>query len=92
MIGIIIGIAATRIGANSGRRPGRVSRALGRVWAWILGVGVLGYLSLVPGTIILNEVWGVDNAGLVVGFTAVAFTALILALVAARARDRERTY
>jgi hypothetical protein len=92
LIGIVIGIAATRIGAISGGRPGPVSRALGRVWAWILGIGVLGYLSLVPGTIVLKEVWGVDNAGLVVGFTAVAFTGLILALVAARARDRERTY
>jgi hypothetical protein len=90
LIGIIIGIGATRIGAVPGRRPGRVSRALGRVWGWILGVGVLGYLSLVPGTIILSEFWGVDNAGLVLAFTALTFAALILALVAVRAQDRVR--
>lgn len=89
LIGVIIGIGATRIGAPSGRRPGRVFRALGGAWAWILAIGVLGYLSLVPGTVVLSAVWGVDNPGLVLGFTAVAFAGLILALVAARARDRE---
>ena len=89
LIGVIIGIGATRIGAPSGRRPGRVFRALGGAWAWILVIGVLGYLSLVPGTVVLSAVWGVDNPALVLGFTAVAFAGLILALVAARARDRE---
>jgi len=88
LIGIIIGIGATRIGVASRQRPRRLSRALGRVWPWILGAGVLGYLSLLPGTILLAHLVGVDSAGLVSGLSAFSFAGLILALVAARAHDR----
>ena len=53
-------------------------------------MAVLGYLSLVPGTIILAVVLDADAAGLVAALTAFSFASLILALVAARARDRMR--
>ncbi|HEX6207034.1 MAG TPA: hypothetical protein VF058_01620 [Actinomycetota bacterium] len=90
LIGIIVGVAATRIGSIPARRPSRVARALGRAWAWVLGTAVLGYLSLVPGVVILDQALRVESASLVAGLTALSFAALLLALVAARAHDRAR--
>ncbi|SRR6266508_186897 len=90
LIGIIIGVGATRIGVASGRRPGAVSRALGRVWPPILGAGVLGYMSLLPGIVLLDQLLGVENPVLVAGLAICSFAGLILALVAARAEDRVR--
>ena len=52
---------------------------------------MLGYLSLVPGAIVLDWLIEADIAGLVAGLMVLSFTSLILALVAARARDRLRT-
>ena len=90
LIGVIIGIGATRIGAAPGRRPGRVSQAVGRVWPWVLGAAVLGYLSLLPGTILLGQLLGADNPGLVYALSAFSFAGLILALASARAEDHVR--
>jgi hypothetical protein len=45
---------------------------------------VLGYLSLVPGAIVLDWLVEADIAGLVAGLMVLFFTSLILALVAAR--------
>ena len=88
-IGIMIGVAAARMGFV-GRRPVAVPRALGRAWPWLLVAAVLGYLSLVPGAIILDQLLDADIAGLVAVLTAFSFATLILALVAARGRDRLR--
>lgn len=90
LIGAIVGVGATGIGATPRRRPGRVAQAVGRVWPWVLGAAVLGYLSLLPGTILLGQLLGVDNPGLVYALSAFSFTGLILALVAARAEDHVR--
>lgn len=88
LMGIILGIAATRIGAVSRRPPGDVTRAMGRAWPWLLGVGVLGYLALFPGLVVLSWLSGVSDPNLVLGLSAISFAALLLAPVAARARDR----
>jgi hypothetical protein len=88
LMGIVLGIAATRIGAVSSRRPGGVARAMGRVWPWALGVGVLGYLALFPGLVVLSWLSGVSDPSLVLGLSALSFAALLLAPVAARAHDR----
>ena len=90
LVGVVIGFGATGTGAAAGRRPGRVAQALGRVWPWISGAAVLGYLSLVPGTVLLGPVLGADNPGLVYSLSACSFTGLILALTAARAADHRR--
>jgi len=90
LIGVIAGFGATRIGAAPRRRPGRVSQAVGRVWPWVLAAAVLGYLSLLPGTILLDQLLGVDNPGLVPALSAFSFAGLILALAAARAEDHVR--
>ena len=88
LMGIIIGVAATRIGAVSRRQPGGVARAIGRVWPWALGVGVLAYLSLVPGLVVLSWLFGVSDPNLVLLLAAVLYPALLLATIAARAHDR----
>jgi hypothetical protein len=88
LIGVIVGIAATRIGSVPRRAPGSLSRALARAWPWILGVAVLGYLGLVPGVPLLAAFGDVENATLVAGLGLFSFAGLFLALVSARARDR----
>lgn len=88
LMGIILGIAAMRIGAASRRPPGSVARAVGRVWPWVLGVGVLGYLALVPGLPVLSWLFAVTDPNYVLVLSAVSFAALLLAPVAARAHDR----
>jgi len=90
LIGIIIGFGATRMGAAPGRRPGHVSQAADRVWPWVLAAAVLGYLSLLPGTILLGQLLGADSPGLVYALSAFSFAGLILALAAARAEDHVR--
>jgi hypothetical protein len=87
LLGIVLGIGATRIGAPSRRPPGRLGRALARSWLPILGVGVVAYLGLVPGTVLLSLVTEVPE-GVVYALAAVAFGGAIAALVAARAADR----
>ena len=88
LMGIVLGIAATRIGVASRRPPGRVARAMGRVWPWALGVGALGYLALFPGLVVLSWLSEVSDPSLVLGLSALSFAALLLAPVAARAHDR----
>jgi hypothetical protein len=90
LIGVIVGFGATRMGAAPGRCPGRVYQAVGRVWPWVLGAAVLGYLSLLPGTVLLGQLLGADHPGLVYALSAFSFAGLILALAAARAADRVR--
>lgn len=88
LMGVILGVAAMRIGAVSRRSPGDVARAMGRVWPWALGVGVLGYLGLFPGLVVASWLFGVSDPNLVLALSAVAFAALLVAPVAARAHDR----
>ena len=88
LIGIVLGVAATRINAVSRRAPGRVACALAPLWPWALGAGVLGYLGLVPGVVLLSWLFGLSDSNLVLGLTVLAFAALLVAPVAARAHDR----
>lgn len=88
LIGIISGVAVMVPSVESRRQPGVVSRALARSWPWITGAGVLGYLLLMPGTVILDVSWGVSSSSAVAVLSVFSFVSLILALFAARARDR----
>ena len=77
--------------ASRAFRPGRgAALAVGRLWPWILGAGVLGDLSLLPGTVPLGQLLGVDNPGLVYAHIVFSFAGLILALAAARVEDHVR--
>jgi hypothetical protein len=90
LVGVILGVATARIGVAGHARPGRAAVTLGRAWPWLLGAGVVGYLSLVPGAIVLDQLIQADITWLVAVLPIFSFAFLILALVAARARDRAR--
>jgi hypothetical protein len=61
---------------------------MARVWPWVMAVGVLGYLALVPGLVVLSWLFAVNDPNLVLLLSVVSFAALVLAPVAARAHDR----
>ncbi len=87
LLGIILAVGSSRLPAPF-RRPARASRAMAAAWPWALGVGVLGYLGLVPGTLVVHAVWGTPSTALVYGLMVMAFGGLLLALAGARARYR----
>ena len=89
LIGVILGLAATRPAAPARRTTGRVQHLLGRLWPWFTVAGVAGFLGLMPGTVLLYELFDVESEGLVYTFAAVAFGGLVIALAAAGSRDRE---
>jgi hypothetical protein len=88
MVTAIIGMAATRIGKERKKEPGLIGSALARAWPWLLGAGLVGYLGLVPGMVLVSRMTSFDNPYLVSGLMFVAFVGLILSLVAARLHDR----
>jgi hypothetical protein len=91
LIGVIVGIAATRIGAPASRPPSAAAVALARAWPWLVGAGVLGYLGLIPGTLLLSQFTAIRGDSIVLGLVVLAFGGLFGALVAGRARDRVGT-
>ncbi|HEX6286374.1 MAG TPA: hypothetical protein VFZ80_02735 [Acidimicrobiia bacterium] len=86
-VATIVGVAATRIGRERRRDPGFLGSALARAWPWLLGAGLVGYLGLVPGMVLVSRTTGFDNQYVVSGLMFVAFAGLILSLIAARAYD-----
>jgi hypothetical protein len=62
------------------------------VWNWALAAGILGYLGLVPGTLVAHALRVPPSAAVVYGLMLVAFAGLIMALWSARAHDRLRVW
>jgi hypothetical protein len=87
MVAATIGVAATRTGKEGGKEPGFIGSALAGAWLWLLVAGLVGYLGLVPGMVLVSRMTGFDNSYLVSGLMFVAFAGLILSLVAARVYD-----
>lgn len=87
LMGVVVGLVATRMGVARGGPPGRFGRALGRAWPWFLAAAVLGYLGLMPGMVLASAVDAAD-AAVVIALTIFAFSNFALALTAARAHDR----
>jgi len=91
LLGVILGIAATRINAPlawwRAHLPGGLRRFLGKLWPWSLIAGVIFWLLLLPGASILAYFFGVDNSNLVVILFFLAFGFLLLTIVAGFARD-----
>lgn len=87
LIGIFAGLAATRIDRQPREAPGPVRGALARMWLPILGAALLGYLSLVPGMVVLSQLTGLEDSNVVLALTAFSFAAQVLAFAAARAHD-----
>jgi len=87
LLGVILGVGASGLMVRSGQ-PGRTARVLARIWPWALGIGVAGYLGLVPGTLVLQGLWGSPPETLVYGLMVAAFGGVLLALAGARSSSR----
>lgn len=93
LLGLILGLAATRI--NAPLRgwhtyvPAGLRRLLAAVWPWSLGLCLLVWLSMFPGTVLLSHFFGVEDPNLVYALGICMFGLLFLTLAAALSRDAE---
>jgi hypothetical protein len=99
LVGIIIGVAATTMGRPltwwRTHLPIRVRRVLARLWPWVFGVCVAAWLLLMPGSLIIGYLLGVNDESLamaifVSSLTLLALGSLVLSIVAGCAHDIER--
>jgi hypothetical protein len=88
-LGLILGVAALGMHSVPRRASRRSLLPLSPAWPWILAVGVVGYLALFPGSVLLYYFAGVASETLVYALMIISFAALILSLVAARAADQK---
>jgi hypothetical protein len=94
LLGIVLGIGATRLVARSTwwdrSAPPAVRRTASRCWPWALGLAVAAWILVMPGTMILDRLAGLEIAErAVIVFTPAAFLGLIGALLTASARDAD---
>lgn len=93
LIGILLGILATRINAPlawwRSHFPGGLRRSLGNLWQWSLVAAVIAWLLLLPGVPILAYFFGVDDANLSFAFILLALGSLVLTVIAAFAHDSQ---
>lgn len=87
LIGIVLGIGASRMGAPSTRPPGPIGSRLAVTWPWLTGLGVAAYLGLFPGLVLLSGALAIPDA-VVYGLAGTAIASMVLALAAARCADR----
>lgn len=91
ILGAILGVAATRIGARGRwleRFASEETRAtLATRWRSLLVASVASWLSLWPGVPLLHYLFGFADALLVVALTLSSFALLLATLLAALARD-----
>ena len=70
ILGIIVGTAATRIDAPPvwwrTHLPGGSLRILAKMWPWSLVAGVIAWLSVLPGTVLLEYFFGVSDLDIIV--------------------------
>lgn len=97
ILGVIVGLTATRINAPlrwwDTHICGGSRRLLARLWPWTLGVGVVAWLLLLPGTILLDFFFGVNIPDVVLYvLTFSAFGLLLLTVLTGFAYDiQQRT-
>jgi hypothetical protein len=98
ILGVIVGLAATRINAPLRRWRTHLSRGprrlLADLWPWTLGAGVIAWLLLLPGTILLDFFFGVNGLSFIVPVITLcvlsAFGLLLLTVFAGFAYDVQR--
>ncbi|MDT8307803.1 MAG: hypothetical protein RRC07_17845, partial [Anaerolineae bacterium] len=95
LLGTIVGATATRIHAPlrwwRTRLAGRPQQLLAAIWPWAFAAAVAAWLSLFPGTIVVDYFFGLERQELLVSLTIlVAFVSLLLAIVTALAHDLRR--
>ncbi len=91
LLGIIVGSAATRINAPCNwwraHLPAGLRRFLGKLWPWSFTAALIAWLLLLPGSVILDYFFGVNDPNLICGFIFSAFGFLLLTIIAGFARD-----
>jgi hypothetical protein len=94
LLGVVIGVAATRLDTGSSWLNDHVSeearRAIAGAWRPLLAVGVAAWLAVWPGLVLVSARWTGDHTAVVVGLIAAAFAALFATLVAGFAADSVR--
>lgn len=99
LVGLLLGAAATRIDAPLAwwrtHLPRGARAVLGRLWPWALGVDLLAFLLLFPGSVIVGALVAADNPspvapGVVYAVILAAFGFLLLAIIAGLAHDSLR--
>ena len=94
VIGILIGILATRINAPlTGRRAhhsAALSTFLERIWPWSFGACVLAWLCLFPGINILGYFFGVNDPRYTVMLIVLAFGMLGVTVFTGLTLDNQR--
>jgi hypothetical protein len=95
LLGLILGVAATRINAPFTWWRAHLStssrRALGKVWPWSFVAGVIAWLFLFPGSLLLDYFVGVTNPERTIAMAALtAFGLLLVTIVTGFAYDLQR--
>jgi hypothetical protein len=95
LLGLILGIAATRHGAPSTRPrshlPGGARRALDGLWPWSYAASLVAWLALLPGSVLFDHYIGVPDPDTTIAvLTIAAFGSLLLTIASALARDAGR--
>lgn len=89
LIGIIVGIAGTRINTQFTWMNNHIStrNRLSKIWKYSYGVSVLSWLSLWPGLIILGIFVSVTEPLIVIFLTLLSFVSMLLTIFASFAYD-----
>jgi hypothetical protein len=98
MLGVIVGVAAIRINAPlrwwRTHLSGGSRRLLAKVWPWSYVAGVIAWLALLLGTILLDHFFGVSDLGFIAPVVALlvfcAFGLRLLTIFAGSAYDAQR--
>jgi len=91
LVGIIIGLAGTKLKSKfpllQKKRKTRLLKLISVVWYFSLPVGILCYLFLLPGSIILWGVFGFYNPSLIIITSILAFLMIFVSIVSAFSYD-----
>lgn len=94
VLGLMVGAAATRIHAPltwwRKHLSGRTRKLLGTLWPWLFGAALLTWLLMFPGVPVMDHFLGFFNENLIMTLLGGMFVFLILAGIAAFARDSQR--
>ncbi len=95
LLGVIVGLTATRITAPTGRWHARLTtrtrRALAASWPWLLAACLASWLMLVPGLPLIDYTIGVPDPMLVAWFFFAAMGLLAATILTGSARDAEQS-
>lgn len=89
LLGIIVGLASSRINAPLTRLPAR--RFLGNLWPWSFAAALASWLMLMPGSMLWDYFLGVSDPELLLAVLLLSATGfLLLTILTAFARDSQQ--